>query len=189
MGADGCYKISSAKVEVWHASPEGKYSSLKEDDGSDDLPSNCRGTYQEGASFTISTNVPGSYGLLNGLSPFNFDFPPYGPKVVHFLVTAPGFKPLVTQVRLDATPDFRGPALVLGNDNSLTLSDQVESNSGISGRVKFVLEPDDPKNIEEGDNDGGPSFCQSSLPRFLNPYAFFTEPLAICSSLPLYFNI
>ena len=108
VASGSCSKISAATVEVWHALPSGSYSSLDPEKEAD-----CRGTYKSGGSFTVSTLVPGSYGLLNGLGPSGFDTPPYGPKLIHFRVTAPGYKTLVTEVQLGEGLDFRGPSMVI----------------------------------------------------------------------------
>ena len=56
---------------------------------------------QKSRSFLVNTLVPGSYGLFGGLGPMGIDFPPYGPKSIHFRVSAPGYKTLVTEVEID----------------------------------------------------------------------------------------
>jgi protocatechuate 3,4-dioxygenase beta subunit len=89
----------------------------------------CRGTYQAGGSFTVSTLVPGSYGLLNGLGPSGFDIPPYGPKLVHFRVTAPGYKTLVTEVQLGGGIDLRGPSMVIDGVRA-SVEDLLEGEGG-----------------------------------------------------------
>ena len=59
------------------------------------------GLTQKSRSFLVNTLVPGSYGLFGGLGPMGVDFPPYGPKSIHFRVSAPGYKTLVTEVEID----------------------------------------------------------------------------------------
>jgi len=120
-------------VEVWHALPSGSYSSLDSEKDSD-----CRGTYT-GGSLAVSSLIPGNYGLLNGLGPSGFDLPPYGPKLVHFRISAPGYKTLVTEVQLEEGADLRGPNLAIGGVRT-TLEGLVTGNGKMSGKVKFVLE-------------------------------------------------
>ena len=163
-----CAKLSTAHTEIWHALPSGTYSSLT------NPTHQCRGTY-DGGSFHVSTLMPGSYGLFSGLGPSQVDFPPYGPKIVHFRVTAPGFKTLTTQVEVGAWSgdrDMRGPQLVTGGGGE-GFQVTSETDGKVQGSLKLVLEPDGKGGEEEED------MC--SFMSFLNPMTFFTEPLAVCS--------
>ncbi|GMI06696.1 hypothetical protein TrRE_jg6411 [Triparma retinervis] len=177
VASGSCSKISAATVEVWHALPSGSYSSLDPEKEAD-----CRGTYKSGGSFTVSTLVPGSYGLLNGLGPSGFDTPPYGPKLIHFRVTAPGYKTLVTEVQLGEGLDFRGPSMVIDGVRT-SVEGLLEGESGnMSGKVKLVLEAS-----SEATPD---SLCfESLLPKFMNPAAFFSEPMGACGKTLSYFEM
>ncbi|GMH61836.1 hypothetical protein TrLO_g9122 [Triparma laevis f. longispina] len=157
--SSSCSRISTASTEIWHATPSGSYSPLTGED------IDCRGTY-DGGSFSVNTLLPGSYGLLCGLGPGGVDFPPYGPKTFHFRVSAPGYKTLVTEVEVDGEGwiDWRGPSLVLGGKETTPLN----------SNIKLVLEPSAPEHEIEDETS-----C--SYLSLLNPYTFFTEPLAGCS--------
>ncbi|GMH98242.1 hypothetical protein TrST_g964 [Triparma strigata] len=159
VSSSSCSRISTATTEVWHATPEGNYSPLSGEN------MDCRGTY-EGGSFLVNTLVPGSYGLFGGLGPMGVDIPPYGPKSIHFRVSAPGYKTLVTEVEIDGEgwTDWRGPSLVLGGKDA----------SQLAPSLKLVLEP-----LPTSSSSSSEPLC--SFLSLLNPYSFFTEPLALCS--------
>jgi hypothetical protein len=80
-------------VEIWQTRPDGLYGSPRNiknnDDNNDD---ECRATIPVDtrtgrAHFT--TVAPGSTGIMGGLGPRSSDYWPYGPPVIHILVTTP----------------------------------------------------------------------------------------------------
>jgi len=90
------------QLEAWQARPDGTYSSLRAgvDDGdcratvplphseSSSSSSSSSRSPSPAAKFEFDTVAPGSTGALGGLGPSKLDFPPYGPPVLHLLVTA-----------------------------------------------------------------------------------------------------
>jgi catechol 1,2-dioxygenase len=92
--------IQGAIVDVWHAAPNGLYE--QQDDSQPDM--NFRGRFETDAcgryAFYALRPVPypipddGPAGRLLTL----LDRHPYRPGHIHFIVTAPGFRPLTTQL-------------------------------------------------------------------------------------------
>jgi len=76
-GADTCTPIVGAAIERWHCNPFGIY----EDIFRCAMVSDAQGKYQ------FTTIMPGIYGGLQ--------------RHVHFKITAPGYKELITQTYLD----------------------------------------------------------------------------------------
>lgn len=175
-----CASIPHAKIEIWHSQPNGKYASLQGQGQA------CRGVFKSDnhGSFEVQTMVPGTYGALNGLSPLEFDFPPFGPKLIHFRISADGFKTLVTQAVVTTDGgvemDLRGPELVLGSSELPELVSVSSTNEVLKKKIKFVLEPG---------SDDNESVCPSGL-FYGFPTSFFTESIAICKpALLKYFTI
>jgi hypothetical protein len=129
---------------------------------------------------TAHTYVPGVYGSLNGLGPGGLDLPPWGPPVVHLLVTADGYEPVVTEVTLESVvsgggTDLRGPALVLGKDKAgLEVESPVVKEGSVSAGVTVVLEP-----AEGGKGTAVADYLCRALV-WGGVTSFFTEPIAVC---------
>ena len=173
-------------MEVWHAQPNGRYSTLGEESDK------CRAKIETDShgSFVFKSLAPGTYGSLNGLSPGGFDFPPFGPKLIHFRVTADGYKPLVTQVILHESEneiklmDFRGPAMILGSSDGLPELELVGNTSegGNKYKIKLVMEAAAAEEKQE-------EMCPSGIFWGL-PTSFFTEPISVCKpALLRYFSL
>jgi protocatechuate 3,4-dioxygenase beta subunit len=97
-GFPECRPIAGALVEVWHADQYGDYSRIG-DSRFDDLACLRRGNVRsgEGGTYSFRTVAPGT----------NFG----RPKHIHFRVSAPGFRTLVTQMYF-APQEGIEPALV-----------------------------------------------------------------------------
>lgn len=78
-----CNSIANAKVEVWHANHAGEY-----DNDSSEFKYRGQVTTPENGSYYFDTILPGKY--LNGAD--------FRPSHIHFRITAPGYKELVSQV-------------------------------------------------------------------------------------------
>ena len=93
-------------VEVWQARPDGTYSSLR--DGRED--GDCRSTQRVWSTAEFETVVPGSTGIFGGIGPNRWDFPPYGPPVIHLLVSSPSVAARGTADDDDDDIDDDGPS-------------------------------------------------------------------------------
>ena len=78
-------------VQAWQARPDGSgYSSLIPGQQDGDCRAQQTFDAHDGAtttSISFETVAPGSTGSLGGLGPYRWDLPPYGPPVLHLLVT------------------------------------------------------------------------------------------------------
>eukprot|EP00658_Telonema_sp_P-2_P083275 TRINITY_DN8974_c0_g2_i5.p1 TRINITY_DN8974_c0_g2~~TRINITY_DN8974_c0_g2_i5.p1 ORF type:complete len:1206 (-),score=209.65 TRINITY_DN8974_c0_g2_i5:284-3901(-) len=93
-----CTGVPGAEVEAYQAHSYGRYGALEVgvDEGF------CRGVVvsDRAGRFEFKTVLPGSYGVLAGLSPFGsaVDLPPYVDRHIHLAVWAPGHEILITQL-------------------------------------------------------------------------------------------
>ena len=117
-----CRPIRGAQVDVWQPSPDGRYGSARPSVGEQGF---CRAVAETGADgvYDFETYEPGSYGLFTGFLPVIGDMPPWVPRHIHFIVFAPTYEPIVTQLYFEADPavdyDFRAGLAntTLGADN------------------------------------------------------------------------
>lgn len=92
--------IKGATVDVWHTAPNGLYE--QQDESQPDM--NCRGRFQTGADgrFAFYALRPVPYPIPNdgpaGKLLDLLDRHPYRPGHIHFIVSAPGFRTLTTQL-------------------------------------------------------------------------------------------
>jgi len=89
FGSDCTTPIEKAQVEIWHCDTEGEY-----DNHSKAYKHRGQWITNEGGNYAFQTILPGKY--LNGEL--------YRPAHIHFRVTAPGFKELVSQVYFQGDP-------------------------------------------------------------------------------------
>mmetsp|Transcript_8944 Transcript_8944/g.16288 ORF Transcript_8944/g.16288 Transcript_8944/m.16288 type:complete len:321 (-) Transcript_8944:219-1181(-) len=180
----GPVEAENVVIEVWQARPDGTYSSLRP--GMEEGV--CRATVplEGSSSFDFMTLAPGSTGALGGLGP-NGDFPPYGPPVLHMLVTAPGHSAILTQIGTTTNrpfSDLRPSSLVGGatQKSALPPNVQIESTSLENGDMEIEV------NVyiqQSATTDSTPSshdqiMCSSSLP-YVMPGSFFLEPITVCA--------
>jgi len=103
LSAAGCRPLADAVVEVWHANAAGAYYGLEgaTGDGAWQLRGRDR-TGKDGA-YRFETILPGRYPL----SPRQLR-----PRHIHYLVSAPGHRPVVTQLYFAGDPSLAGDPLV-----------------------------------------------------------------------------
>ena len=173
-------------VEVWHARPDGTYSSLRPgiEEGE------CRATIVSGAdgTFHIQTLAPGSVGMFSGIGPRGMDLPPYGPPVINFFIQAQGHAPLLANVPVTAKsfygPDLRIPVMFGSGGNGGDTSAQITSwnvleNGDITLSIDFFLAK---RSSDGGEGDAtslADTFCSSWFHG--SPASLFVEPIAVCA--------
>ncbi|KAK9311543.1 Intradiol ring-cleavage dioxygenase [Lipomyces starkeyi] len=131
--------IEGAKVEVWHTAPNGLY----EQQDPEQPEYNLRGTF-----YTDKDGVYMFVGLRPTSYPIPFDGPagdilqlldrhPFRPGHIHFLVSAPGHRRLVTQV-------FDAKDVYVENDSVFAVKNEliVEFLPSKSGKAQFEVEYD-----------------------------------------------
>jgi hypothetical protein len=177
-------KSPSSVVEIWQPRPDGQYSSLRAlmPDSND-----CRAQVpltNEGVAH-FATVAPGSTGTMGGLGPGGWEWNPYGPPVIHFLVRAKGHAPLLVDLPILVHPktleprnfsigDFRGVAWVRGNPAELPM--KIRSWSANVAENKISLEVDVYMQPAHPDQ---PEFCPSYM--YGTPASFFLEPISVCA--------
>ena len=115
-----CLPLSEALIDVWHANAEATY-----DMSSTEFPWRGRLTTDSNGAYTFETILPGRY--LNGSQ--------YRPRHIHFQVTHPDHRALVTQLYFEGDPflasdPFADPSLVVPLEHGA---------DGWSGRFDIVL--------------------------------------------------
>jgi hypothetical protein len=190
-GADQCcceplLDSSNVTIEVWQTKPNGQYSSLTpgREEGV------CRATLK-GTTFT--TLAPGSTGVLGGIGPGGWDFFPYGPPVIHVLVTSETLEPLLVHVPVTEWmnmkrpffgPDFRGAAFVTNRitEERYLIDHYKRQDDLISMDVSlYLVTSEEPVDLTS-------RLCPSFLYGF--PKSFFLEPIAVCAPSMLdFFNL
>lgn len=88
-GPDCQTELKDALVEIWHCDTEGTY-----DNNSDDFRHRARQKTSKKGEYAFNTILPGKY--LNGAL--------YRPAHIHFRITAPGHKELVSQIYFQGDP-------------------------------------------------------------------------------------
>jgi hypothetical protein len=184
----------TATIEIWQARPDGSYSSLRER-MDDRVQGDCRTRVhleRGSSSVTVNTVAPGSTGILGGLGPGRWDFPPFGPPVVHVLVTAPGHAPLLLDIpfmfnRKTLNPkssmlggDWRGSAWMRKSCEDKPYDVRKWFGNPKDNRIDVDLTVYLTR-IPEQEVNGSPSslWCPSML--YGLPSSFFLEPIAVCA--------
>jgi hypothetical protein len=197
-------------VEIWQTRPDGLYGSPRNIKNDDD--DECRATIpvdNRTGNAHFTTVAPGSAGIMGGLGPRSSDYWPYGPPVIHILVTTPptsnenNNEVLYAPLLLDL-PALIHPTTLERRSFSLSAFDwrgQAWSKRKLS---KGTLPPfditswnvNDEKNRIDIDVDifleriqppvtgttapvADPEFCPSLT--YILPGAFFLEPIAVCA--------
>jgi hypothetical protein len=203
--------MQNATAEAWQARPDGTYSSLRSGVQEGDCRTRMHSNNQRGqggvvSSVVLKTLAPGSTGSLGGLGPNGWDTAPYGPPVIHLLITSNGYAPMLIDLPMlfdykktlqpvrFRWPDWRGKswaatAIRSGKQNNdrrnqeYTISSWVAdaANKKVNVTVDVVLfKLDEQEDSGGGRNDTKPPlFCQSLLPIF--PSSFFLEPITECT--------
>jgi hypothetical protein len=195
----------SSNVQIWQASPDGRYSSLKQKNyyqhaGNDD---ECRTTLPiptDGVA-SFSTVAPGSTGLFSGLGPNGWEFNPYGPPVIHMLANIAGHDPLLvdlptlihpkTLVQRDFfLPDLRGVSWVKALPSDASSAIEITSWTPNVSKKEIAIEVSlylqrQPEGKAQYENV---NFCESWI--YGLPSSFFREPISLCApSLMDFFDV
>ncbi|MRV70464.1 6-chlorohydroxyquinol-1,2-dioxygenase [Duganella sp. FT92W] len=134
--------IASALLDVWQTAPNGLYHVQDKDQPEHHLCGKLRsradGSYDfitlEPVSYPIPTDGPaGQYLQAMGRHP-------YRPAHLHFIVTAPGYQPLVTQLFTAGDPYLDSDA-VFGVKPELVIEYQRQADGNMGVAFDFVLEP------------------------------------------------
>lgn len=177
-------RSASSVVEIWQARPDGKYPSLKASaPGSDDCRAQVPLTGDGMAKFT--TVAPGSTGTMGGLGPGGWEWSPYGPPVIHFLVRAKNHAPLLLDLpilvhsktlerRKFSMGDFRGVAWARNTPADLPM--KIRSWDANLVENKITVEVD--VYVQPTSQDQ-PEFCPYYMYGF--PSSFFLEPMSVCA--------
>jgi catechol 1,2-dioxygenase len=103
LSAAGCRPLTDAVVEVWHANATGAYYGLEGATGEGAWQLRGRARTGKDGSYRFETILPGRYPL----SPRQLR-----PRHIHYLVAAPGHRPVVTQLYFAGDPSLSGDPLV-----------------------------------------------------------------------------
>lgn len=131
LGLPDCKPLPGAVVDVWQASASGQYYSLQS--GGDDANHfKLRGRMRtdEQGRYRFNTVLPGHYEVGFGRA---------RPRHIHFLVSHPGYAPLVTQLYFQG--DREMPQQVTESDPRVT-SLKGGAGQGYQGNFDIVLQPD-----------------------------------------------
>jgi hydroxyquinol 1,2-dioxygenase len=134
--------IAGATLDVWQTAPNGLYHVQDEDQPEHHLCGKLRsradGSYDlftlEPVSYPIPTDGPaGQYLQSMGRHP-------YRPAHLHFIVSAPGYQPLVTQLFTAGDPYLDSDA-VFGVKPELVIEYQRQADGNATAAFDFALEP------------------------------------------------
>jgi len=174
-------------LEVWQTRPDGTYSSLAA--GDDD---ECRATIplSEDGKASYTTVAPGSTGILGGIGPGRWDWSPYGPPVMHMLVSGvDGHDSVLVHVpmlmdrkTLEPTsfwgPDWRGPAYFTPKNLPPFQVDSWEP-SVEENKVRMEISIFLTSNQQSAASRVEDAMCKSWV--YGLPSSFFLEPISICA--------
>jgi hydroxyquinol 1,2-dioxygenase len=141
-GVDG-KPLANAVLDVWQTAPNGLYH--MQDAGQEEfhlcgkVPTDANGLYffrtLKPVSYAIPTDGPVGQMLVA------LERHPYRPAHIHFIISAPGYKPLTTQLFTEGDPYLESDA-VFGVKHSLVVDYQPEGE-GWTVDYDFVLRPVD----------------------------------------------
>jgi hydroxyquinol 1,2-dioxygenase len=137
--------VSGAQIDVWQASSGGQYD--LQFDNFKGTEMNLRARFRSDAEgrFKFMSVKPSSYPvpsdgpvgkMLNALGRH-----PFRPAHIHFIISAPGFKPLVTALYIDGDK-YIDSDVVFGSREQLVVRYQPSSSVNVDAiEYKFVVEP------------------------------------------------
>ena len=188
-----CHDLQTTNfnVEAWQARPDGSYSSLRENAGA---VGDCRASQSTSNSFVVfETVAPGSVGSMGGMGGGR-DSMPYGPPVIHVMIQAQGYAPILVDVPVSidmATfqkssfwgSDFRGAAWVRRPSDAHY---RVTGWRGDKSRNRVEMDVDImlPQTTTAGSSSRS-ELCPSIA--YGLPSSFFFEPIAVCAPSMLNF--
>lgn len=183
---EGCccehYAGNATKVEIWQARSDGTHSTLTSGNG------DCRATVlpNEDGQVEFTTVAPGSTGGLGGLGPRGWDLAPYGPPLLHMLVTADNHQPLLIHIPILPRSKTLEQRRFWGSDwrghegKKTTEVDAFNITSWtVTGEASMQLE----LNVFLTRGDSSQDLTKQLCPSFLYalPSSFFVEPIAVCA--------
>lgn len=169
-------------IEIWQTRPDGSYSSLHPGQEDGDCRARIKGT-------SFSTYAPGSTGAMGGLGPCKFDMTPFGPPVLHILVTAPGHLPTLNDIpilmkrktleqRSAWWPDWRGASWIKQSSKHksyeiMAWTPDVKARA-VDVQLAIYMKADEYEGSLES------QMCPSWM--YGLPSSFFQEPISVCAS-------
>jgi hypothetical protein len=185
---------ASTVVEVWQTRPDGTYSSLRQGQQEGDCRALLSLSNSTTSTLVFETVAPGSTGSLSGLGPSKWEFMPYGPPSIHFLVTSPGHAATLLDlpILLDSKtlnarsfrwPDWRGSAWTKYSEKNPPFKIVSWKGDAKNSRIEIELDIflqvlNDPAN-EASATSQSALLCQSWL--HSSPSSFFLEPMSECA--------
>ena len=128
MTANGCASLPDAVVDVWHASDRGIYYGLEQGGAPDPLALRGRVRTDSLGRYAFRTILPGHYPL----SPSRFR-----PRHIHYRVSAPSHRTLITQLYFGDDPHLPGDPLA----HPSLVADLTESGGVLRCAFDVTLEP------------------------------------------------
>ncbi len=141
VASDDGQPVAGAQLDVWQTSPDGLYDIQEPEKGM-----NLRGKFQTGADgrYEFRTVRPVSYPIPNdgpvGKLLDAVGRHPYRPAHVHFIITAPGFEPLTTQL-YSAGDTYLASDAVFGVKKSLVIEYEESADGEWRAAYDFKLKP------------------------------------------------
>ncbi|WP_395065505.1 chlorocatechol 1,2-dioxygenase [Paraburkholderia silvatlantica] len=139
-GVDGSV-IDDVTIDVWHSTPDGKYSGFHDGIPSDFYRGKLR--VRPDGSFRVHTTMPVAYQIPNdgptGALLETMGGHSWRPAHVHFKVKAPGYETLTTQYYFEGG-DWVTDDCCNGVESSLITPDMVEEGARVMN-IEFVIEP------------------------------------------------
>jgi catechol 1,2-dioxygenase len=127
-GLAGCRPLADAVVDVWHANAAGMYYGLEGAAGEADWQLRGRARTGRDGAYRFETILPGRYPL----SPRRLR-----PRHIHYLVAAPGHRPVVTQLYFAGDPSLAGDPLVRQSRAKTMSAPRTTGGPGAPWSVEF----------------------------------------------------
>jgi len=143
--------VIGAKIEVWQASASGLYD--LQFDNFKGAQMNLRARFQTDGEgrFNFTSVKPSSYGVPSngpvGMMLNAVGRHPFRPAHIHFIITAPGFRPLVTALYIEGD-QYIDSDVVFGSREQLVVKYQAGSAANVDAiEYKFVIEREGHRSI------------------------------------------
>ena len=138
--------VGEARLDVWQASSDGRYDLQFDNFKGGEMNLRARFRTDADGRYEFRSVKPSSYPvpsdgpvgrMLNALGRH-----PFRPAHIHFIISASGFKPLVTALYLDGDRYIDSDA-VFGSREALVVKYERDKSAGVDSiRYDFVIEPD-----------------------------------------------
>lgn len=130
LGSAECEPLPGAMVDVWHASAEGFYYDMEGPTDPEAYALRGRVRTDEGGRYSFTTILPGHYRLTRTR---------WRPRHIHYRVSHPRHRTLVTQLYFAGDPHLSGDPFALP---SLVVSLSEAPGGGLQGAFDVVLDRD-----------------------------------------------